>query len=155
MPTAAYCGRPITTGCSSRWPCSAALHPGDVVDAHRAREALEEHLADPHRLDLVLQGAEEPAGDEDLAGLGLAAEARGQVGDGADGAVVPAALEADGPERRVPLGDADPEVELVPALAPAAHQLVHPLAHGQRHPHRALLRVGYRGGGGGEGDHAR
>ena len=44
----------------------------------------------------VFHGPEEPAGDQDPARFGLAAEAGSEVCDGADGPVVPASLEADG-----------------------------------------------------------
>ena len=77
--------------------------------------------------------------------LGLAAQARGQVGDGADGPVVPAALEADGADGGVALGDADAEAELVDrASASRRPGRWHALAHRQRHPHGALGRIGHR-----------
>ena len=97
-----------------------------------AVEALEGELA--HRLHLgqVLHRDQQALGDQDLAGLGLPAEAGGEVGDGADGPVVPAALEADGPDGGVALGDADAEVEVVAPLAPLAEQLHDELAEWNR-----------------------
>ena len=70
------------------------------------------------RFDHVLDGAGDTRRHEDLAALGLAAQARREVRDRADGAVVPAPLEPDGADRGVTLGDADAEPEVVTALAP-------------------------------------
>ena len=47
--------------------------------------------------------------DEDLVRPSLAAKSRRQIGHGAYCGVVPAALEADGAERRIALGDANTE----------------------------------------------
>src|SRR5439155_21587252 len=78
--------------------------PGQTFDGQESR------LLD---LQELLYLRQEPGRDQDLAGLGLPAETCGQVGHGADGAVVPAPLEADGADRGEPLGDADTEVKLV------------------------------------------
>src|SRR5262249_56136296 len=84
-------------------------------------------------LDEILEGGRHARGDEHLASLGLAAQARGQVGDRADGTVVPATLEADGPDGGVAFGYPHPHRYIVAALAPAGAEIVDPLAHGHRH----------------------
>ncbi len=53
--------------------------------------------------------------DEDLARVRFAAEAGGEVHDGAEGGVVAPALEADGAEGGVAVGHADAIAEPVPA----------------------------------------
>src|SRR5438034_5570638 len=79
---------------------------------HRLEEAAQ--LQRPHRLgigelrDLLLGLGVE----QDLAGARLAAEPRRQVGHVADGGVLPALLEADDPQRRLPLRDADPQPDV-------------------------------------------
>src|SRR6185369_12144098 len=72
-------------------------------------EALELERADGIELEDPVERGHGLAVGEDLAGLRLGAEARGEVGDVADGSVVPAALEADGAERGVALRNADAE----------------------------------------------
>src|SRR5687767_11167330 len=99
---------------------AAALEADDIEDGDGLEEALERQLADRLDVGQVLHRALHPAGDQDLAGARVAAEAEGQVGDGADRTVVPPALEADGADRGVPLGDPDADVEVVAALAPPA-----------------------------------
>src|SRR5262249_20766525 len=123
------------------WPRSGSgdrsgrrLETDDAESRDRPRQALERERADLLALDEVLEGARHTRGDEDLAGLGLVAEPGGEIGDGADGAVVPTPLEADGPERGVALGDPHALRQLVAPLAPARVQVVEPLAHGHRHP---------------------
>src|SRR5262249_6436884 len=74
-------------------------------------------------------------------GLGLPAQARGEVGHGADGAVVPAPFEADRTDGRVAQGDPDAQGQVVASLAPAGAERGHPIAHGDRHADRALDRV--------------
>src|SRR5437762_3294564 len=115
----------------------------DVEGRDRLRQSLQRERAYLLGLDQILHVPRHPQGDEDLAGLGLAAQTRRQVGDRADRAVVPAALEADGADGRVALRDADPEVQLVPALAPPAQERRHAVTHRQRHPNGALGRVGH------------
>src|SRR2546427_7378433 len=56
-------------------------------------QALEGEGAHRIGVDQGLDGARDPGGHEDLPSLRLRAEASGEVGDGADGAVVPAPLE--------------------------------------------------------------
>ena len=85
----------------------SAVNPDDAGGRHRAVEALERQLADVLDLDVALELRDHPARDQDLAGLGLAAEPRGEVGDRADGAVVEPSLEADGADGGIALGDAD------------------------------------------------
>ena len=77
---------------------------------------------------------------QDLAAARLAAQARRQVGHGADRAVVEAALEADRAERRVALRDADAEAELVAALRQPSAQSRDRSLHRERHARRALRR---------------
>ena len=103
-------------------------------------------VADRLGLQEVLDRRQETLRDQDLAGLSLATEAGGQVRHRSDGAVVPAPFEADGADRRVALGDADAEVELVAVLPPLDAQLSDPVAHLQRHPDRPLGRVRHRHG---------
>src|SRR2546429_635939 len=71
-----------------------------------------------------------------LPGFRLAAQAGREVGDRADGAVVPAALEADRADGRVALRDADAEGELPAALAPSGREVRHAIAHRDRHADR-------------------
>ena len=85
----------------------AALEPQDVEGRDGLGEPLEGERAHLLGLDEVLHFRGHPRGDEDLAGLGFAAEARRQVGDGADSPVVPASLETYAADGCVPLGDAE------------------------------------------------
>src|SRR5262249_14208706 len=103
---------------------SGGFRPDHVEGEHRPREALQRQAAQLLDFYQCLDRAEHALLDQDLARLGLAAEAGGHVGHGADRAVVHAALEADRADRRVALGDADAEVELVAALAPLHQKLV-------------------------------
>ena len=97
-------------------------------------------------LDQLVEGRRHAGRYEDLSALGLAAEPRGKIRDGADGAVVPAPFEADGADGGVALGDPHAEGEVVPALLPDPDQMVDALAHGQRHADGALggIRHGHR-----------
>ncbi len=70
-------------------------------------------------------------------GRGEVAEPGREVGHRPDRRIVPPALEADPPERRVALRDADAEAEVVAAGPPARGEPLDPLAHGDRHPDRA------------------
>src|SRR5713226_1823633 len=94
-----------------------ALRADDVISLHRTLESLEGKLADGFDLGNLLGRPEHPLGDEDLAGLGLAAEPRGEIGDRADGAVIPPSFEADGADGGVALGDPDAEIQVEAALA--------------------------------------
>ena len=83
-------------------------------------EPLQRQLADqldPHE---VLHRGVDPLAHQDLAVLGLVAQARGQVDHAADRPVVEAALEPDIPQRGVARGDPDLDAELVAAAAPPA-----------------------------------
>src|SRR5215470_19688768 len=114
----------------------------DVEGGHGLDEAFERQLA--HRLDgdEALDGGEQRLWDEDLPGLGFRTETGGQVRDGADSAVVPAPLEAYGADGGRTMGDADTEVQIVAALAPAQHEALNSLPHGHRHAHSPFGRVG-------------
>src|SRR5439155_1328459 len=89
-----------------------------VVGRDRALESLERQLADRLGVDQVAGGGVDALTDENLPGGRLRAQAEGEIGDGPDGAVVQAALEADGADGRVALGDAEAGMQLVAALAP-------------------------------------
>src|SRR5437868_2646464 len=109
---------------------------------HGLGEALELERADGIELEYAVERGHGLAVGEDLAGLRLGTEARGEVGDVADGGVVPAAFEADRAERGVALRDADARAEL------AAAALVAVLAdrqggflHGERGLHGVLGRL--------------
>ena len=79
------------------------------MHVHRPADSLEVERADLPALDLSQHPVENPLGDEDLTGPRLGAQSRREVGDRPDGRVVVATGEADAPEGRVPLRDADPE----------------------------------------------
>src|SRR6185369_1619309 len=85
---------------------------------HGLREALEGERSDRIEGKRPVERGHRFAVEQHLAGLGLGAQARGEVGDVADRGVVPAPLEADGAQRGVALRDADAERELVAALLP-------------------------------------
>src|SRR5438094_8816244 len=99
----------------------------------RLEEALQRQLPHLLQVDQSLDRARHTGSDEDLVALGLAAEAGRKVGDGADGAVVPASLEADGADGGVALGDSHTQGEIVAALLPGFDEVLDALAHGQRH----------------------
>src|SRR5258705_2822146 len=115
----------------------------DVVGADGTVEALQSQLADGLHLYQLFHHSQQAQRNEDLAGLGLAAETGGEVSDGADRSVVPATLEADGADRGVALGDADAEAELEPSLVPSDDQLCHAVPHRERHANRPFLRIRY------------
>src|SRR2546422_9889267 len=94
------------------------LEPQRVEGGHGLEESFEVEIAPGLGLHEGVRLRQQALGDQDLARLGLAAETGGEVRDGADGAVVPAPLEADRADRRVALRDADAELELVAELAP-------------------------------------
>jgi hypothetical protein len=66
-------------------------------------------------------------------GFRLVTETRGDVGDGADGGIVEATLEADSAKRSEAVRDADAEANLVPETAPGL-----PLKFRWRHAPRAM-----------------
>ena len=71
--------------------------------------------------------------DEDLPRLRHRAQAGGEVDDGADRRVLDAALEPDAAERRVALGDADTEGEIVAVARPRLGEVADPRAHRDGH----------------------
>src|SRR5262244_2515653 len=117
-----------------------------IEDLHGSAEPLEGDVADVLDLDERLHGGGDPLREEDLARLRFRAQARGEVGHGADGAVVEPSFEADGPEGGVAVGDPDAEVELEARLLPGHRQLGDPIAHGRRHAHGARGVVLHRHG---------
>ena len=94
-----------------------SAQPQQREGGHGSRETLQAELADRLRLHQILDQGQHPAGHEDLPRPGLPAEPRGQVGDGAHRAVVPATLEPDGADGGVPVGHADAEVQRLAAGA--------------------------------------
>ena len=94
----------------------------------------------------VLDRGERPRRDEDLVGLRLAAQPRGEDDRVAHAAVVVAALEPDPAHRRVAGRDPDSDLQDVAAPAPLARELHEPLAHRDRHAHRArgVIRLEHR-----------
>src|SRR4029450_7850697 len=98
---------------------SLANEAADVPDPHRPGQALHGDRAHVLRLDQPLHRGRALGGDVHVAGRGLGAQARGEIGDRADGRVVPSPLEADGADRGVALGDADAGAEVPAPLAPA------------------------------------
>src|SRR6266487_2678677 len=89
---------------------------GERLD--RLPEALQLEEAERFGLDDLLHFRQHPLANDDLARRRGVAEARGEVEDAADGAVVVATLEADPADRRVAERHTEREVELVPALPP-------------------------------------
>src|SRR5206468_12008661 len=119
-------------------------HTNHAEGLDAPEKALETQRAYFYALDQILEGPRDARRHEDLSALRLAAEPRGQVGDRADGAVVPAPLEADGADRRVSLGDPDAQGQVVTPLAPSGGEIADALAHGDSHAERALGRVRHR-----------
>ena len=72
--------------------------------------------ADILGFDHVLHGRHDALRGKDLPGFRLGTESRGEIGHGADRAIVPAPFESDGTDRRIALGDADAEREIEAAL---------------------------------------
>ena len=70
--------------------------------------------------------------DEDLARLGFITKAGRDVGNRANGRVIPATLKADRPQCRKAMRDADPEAKPVTVLTPFHIQLSNLITH----PHR-------------------
>ena len=77
------------------------------------------------------------AAHQDLAGLGLGAQARGEIGHSPDDAVADAGLVADRADGGVAVRDADAERDVVAAPAPDRHQLREALLHLHGHARRA------------------
>src|SRR5205823_12351775 len=101
---------------TTRRAAASASEPEDVAGGDGLRKALEREAPESLDLDGILDAAIHALRDQDLAGLRLAAQARREVGDGADRAVVQAPFEADRADRGVPLGDPDAEVDVIAAL---------------------------------------
>ena len=76
---------------------------------------------------------EDPLSDQDLSGVGLAAQPGREVGDAADRRVVEPSFIADAAQGREALGYADAEAEIVAESAPAVGQCSHSVTHSQRH----------------------
>jgi hypothetical protein len=72
-------------------------------------KALQRERSHVLEVDDLLEDARHPGRHEDLPAPCLSTQARRQVGDGADGAVVPAVLEPDGADGGIALGDPDAE----------------------------------------------
>src|SRR5262249_57622576 len=83
-----------------------------IEDLHGSAEPLEGDVADGLDLDERLHSGGDPLREEDLARLRFRAQAPGEVGHSADGAVVEPSFEADGPEGAAAGGDPEPEFEL-------------------------------------------
>src|SRR5262245_14631912 len=109
-------------------------------------KALEAQVADWRGLDHRLDQVEHPLADQDLPGLRLVAQARGEIGDAADAGVVEPPIETDLPERGIAERNADAEAERMAALAPDLDQRIQARAHVERHAHGALgmVRAGDR-----------
>src|SRR5216684_6851281 len=96
-------------------------------------QALKGKLADRLELGHALDRGVHLAVDQDLAALGLVAQARGKVRDRASHRILKAPLEADAAERRIAVGDADAEAKLVAVLAPSCRQTGDAVPHLDRH----------------------
>src|SRR5437879_9886744 len=105
----------ILYGVGPRRLCANCAH---VERGDGAVEPLELKLADRSGVGQRFHGGVDLAVDQDLAALGLAAEARGEVHHAADGSVVEAAFGADAAERGKAMRDADTEAEIVAELFP-------------------------------------
>src|SRR6516162_2479381 len=116
----------------------------DVVCADGTVQSFQGQLTDRLDLEEIGGGGQQALRDQYLSGLGLAAQASGEIRHRTDGPVIPATLEPDRANRRISLCDADAELEFVAHLAPCDAQLGDPRAHGQSHAHRALRGIGYR-----------
>src|SRR5215831_15596846 len=99
-------GAPPVKQASSR--AGAVSKSRDAEDGHRPEQSPESQGPEGLGLHQLLDLRGHPLMDEDLAALGLAAEAGSEVGHGADGAVVPASLESDGADGSVALCDPHP-----------------------------------------------
>src|SRR5258708_9437720 len=86
---------------------------------HGLVEARERELGDRFGREPGAEGCDDALREQDLAALRVAAQGRSEVGQGADRAIVPAALEADLVECRIALCDAYAKLDVVSALLPA------------------------------------
>ena len=94
------------------------LGSDNIVRRQRPPDPLQLELT--HRLDLhgILDLRQHPRTDQDLPRLGLIAKPRGDVGNGPDGGIIEAALEADGAKRSKAVRYADAEANVVPEPTP-------------------------------------
>src|SRR5258706_5627713 len=113
--------------------------PAQREGRHRLGESLEVEGAKRVELREALERRHGFAVGKDLAALRLGAEARGKIGDVADGRVVLPALEADRAQRGETLRDAHAEPELeAAALVPVSGDRREGGDHFQRRAHRLL-----------------
>src|SRR5262245_5717647 len=117
------------------------LDAKDVERGYRPEQALELHLADRFDFDQLLDRGQHAFRDQNLTGLGLAAQTRGKIRDGADRTIVQASLETHRADRRVALRDAGAEIQLEPAFAPLHKELCQALSHRHDHAHGTCRRV--------------
>ena len=89
---------------------------------------LESQGADLFGLDQVLDLSDHPQRSQDLIARSLAAEARGEVCHRADGAVIPTPLKTNSADCGIPLGNPNPQGEVVTPSAPLGAQLLYTLA---------------------------
>jgi hypothetical protein len=116
-----WCGQIAPTGrCLGRSGGSGRLGAENAEGLDGPAETAQLETAEGFDGDQGLGVGEGLAIGEYLAGMGLAAQPGGQIGDGADGAVVEAVLEADRADGGEALGDADAEPQGEAAAAPRA-----------------------------------
>ena len=87
------------------------LHTADIVGSDGSMDALERQFSDGLELDYILDLRPDTLADENLSVPGLAAEAGGEIGNTADCSIIEPPFDSDLPQRRVALGDADPETD--------------------------------------------
>src|SRR5262252_7351489 len=131
---------------------SCALLSHHAEGRHGPGEALEGQRTKRFQSDHVFHGSRHALRQENLGVARLPAESRGEVGHRADGAVVPAPLEADGADGGIALRDADAHAEIIALLAPGRVEVAGPLPHGQGHPDGPLRSI-WHGDGVVEEDH--
>src|SRR3954454_9270703 len=107
---------------ASRRPGEKAALRRDLVDGERPADPAQRLLAEALQRDGALDRGGDALRHQDLAVLGMGAEARGHVGNGADRGVLLAPLEADRPDRGEALRDADAEADAVAAPRPVLLQ---------------------------------
>src|SRR5262245_51124826 len=139
---------PDTSPTNTGWICRTEMamdgslsQPAHAPNRYRSRQTLQRDRPEIVRFAHALHGARDPGRDEELGGGGFAAEPCGAVRNGPDRAVVQTALEANGPDGGIALGDAHAERQIPAALAPARGQVANDGAHGDSHANRALGRV--------------